>query len=122
MLFQWVPCIVHGTHELSKTFIKNESHGTIYKFKNYFATVFSIFNNKRYLNRPLLIKYFLKVFIHFNKKILPPSHFVCPLFHFEISQIIVLFLKIRVINLLMFLLYPYLLMFLLIIQFFDKII
>ena len=52
--------------------------------------------------------------------VLPPSHFVCHLFHFEMSQIIVLFLKIRVINLLMFLLYPYLLMFLLIIQFFDK--
>ena len=39
--------------------------------------------------------------------ILPPSHFVCPLFHFGMSQNIVLFLKIKVINLLMFLLYPY---------------
>ena len=35
--------------------------------------------------------------------ILPPSHFVCPLFHFEMFQNIVLFLKIKVINLLMFL-------------------
>ena len=35
------------------------------------------------------------------------SHFVCPLFHFGMSQNIVLFLKIKVINLLIFLLYPY---------------
>ena len=26
-------------------------HGTIHTFKNYFATIFSVFNNKRYLNR-----------------------------------------------------------------------
>ena len=39
--------------------------------------------------------------------LLPPSHFFCPLFHFEMSQNIVLFLKTKVINLLMFLLYPY---------------
>ena len=45
--------------------------------------------------------------------ILRPSYFVCPLFYFGMSQIIVMFLKIRIINLLMFLLYPYLLMFLL---------
>ena len=38
--------------------------------------------------------------------ILPPSHFVCPLFHFRMSRNIVLFLKIKVISLLMFLLYP----------------
>ena len=38
-----------------------------------------------------------------NKIILPPSHFFCPLFHFEMSQNIVMFLKIKVINLLMFL-------------------
>ena len=55
-----------------------------------------------------------------SKIILSPSYFICPLFYFEMSQNIVLFLKIKVINLLMFLLYPYLLMFLLIIQFFDK--
>ena len=39
-------------------FIKNESHGTIYTFKNYFATVISAINfqfqqNKSYPNRPL---------------------------------------------------------------------
>ena len=41
------------------------------------------------------------------KLVLPPPHFICPLFHFEMSQNIVLFLKIKVINLLVFLLYPY---------------
>ena len=54
------------------------------------------------------------------KKILISSHFVCLLFYFGKFQNIVLFLKIKVINLLMFLLYLYLLKFLLIIQFFDK--
>ena len=39
--------------------------------------------------------------------ILPPFHFVYPLFHFGMSQNIVLFLKIKMINLLMFLLYSY---------------
>ena len=34
-------------------------------------------------------------------------HFFCHLFHFEMFQNIVLFLKIKVINLLIFLLYPY---------------
>ena len=58
-----------------------------------------------------------QAYVHLNT---PSVHFVCPLFHFEMSQNIVMFLKIRVINLLIFLLYPYLLMFLLIIQFFDK--
>ena len=42
----------------SNFFIKNGSHGTIYTFKNYFATVFSVFNfqfqqNKFYSNRPV---------------------------------------------------------------------
>ena len=42
-------------------FIKNGSHNTIYTFKNYFATVFSVFSfqfqqNKFYPNRP--IEYF----------------------------------------------------------------
>ena len=27
-------------------------HGTIHIFKNYFATVFSVFSNKQYLNKP----------------------------------------------------------------------
>ena len=30
--------------EFSKIFIKTESHGTIYTFKNYFVIIFSIFN------------------------------------------------------------------------------
>ena len=42
-------------------FIKNGSHGTIYTFKNYFATVFSVFSfqfqqNKFYPNRPIEVK------------------------------------------------------------------
>ena len=42
-------------------FIKNGSHGTIYTFKNYFATVFSVFSfqfqqNKFYSNRPIEVK------------------------------------------------------------------
>ena len=44
---------------------------------------------------------------HIYIYILPPSHFFCPLFHFEMSQNIVLFPKIKLINLLIFLLYPY---------------
>ena len=44
--------------------------------------------------------------IYLKYIILPPSHFFGPLFHFEMSQNIVLFLKIKVINLLIFLLYP----------------
>ena len=35
----------------SKNNFKTESHDTIYIFKNYFATVFSVFSNKWYLNR-----------------------------------------------------------------------
>ena len=35
-----------------KKTLKIGSHGTIYKFKNYFATVFSVFSNKRYPNIP----------------------------------------------------------------------
>ena len=33
------------TSFFSKTFIKNGSHGTIHTFKNYFATVFSVFSD-----------------------------------------------------------------------------
>ena len=31
-------------------------HGTIHTFKNYFTTIFSIFSNKRYLNRLIINK------------------------------------------------------------------
>ena len=40
-------CTVHRTHNhfiQKKIYIKNESHGIIYTFKNYFATVFSVFS------------------------------------------------------------------------------
>ena len=39
--------------DFSKFFFKTGSHGTIHTFKNYFAIVFSVFNNKCYPNRPL---------------------------------------------------------------------
>ena len=44
------------TSLFSNFFIKNRSHGTIHIFKNYFATVFSVFNkNKLYPNRPIVV-------------------------------------------------------------------
>ena len=47
MSHQWVLCTIHETHKplfFNNFFIKNGSNGTIYKFKNYFTTIFSIFN------------------------------------------------------------------------------
>ena len=35
----------------SKNNFKTRSHSTIYTFKNYFATVFSVFSNKQYPNK-----------------------------------------------------------------------
>ena len=51
------------TSLFSNFFIKNGSHDTIHTFKNYFATVFSVFSfqfqqNKFYPNRPL-VSFFL---------------------------------------------------------------
>ena len=59
----------------SNFFIKNGSHGTIYTFKNYFATVFSIFSfqfqqNKFYPNRPLVLKIKEKHLTRLKPKIL----------------------------------------------------
>ena len=53
----------------SNFFIKNWSHSTIHIFKNYFATVFSVFSfqfqrNKFYLNRPYIIKIFFFFLLH----------------------------------------------------------
>ena len=45
------------TFFFNKTFIKNKSYGTIHTFKNYFTTIFSVFNfqqNKWYLKTPLI--------------------------------------------------------------------
>ena len=50
-VFSWDP----QTSFFNYFFIKNESHNTIYTFKNYFVTVFSVFSiqqNKQYLNGP----------------------------------------------------------------------
>ena len=49
-VFQYFPVSpVHCLRDLqtsffNKTFIKNESYGTVYTFKNYFATVFPVFS------------------------------------------------------------------------------
>ena len=44
---EFVHCLQNTqTFFFSKTFIKNESHDTIYTFKNYFTTVFSVFSHR----------------------------------------------------------------------------
>ena len=55
----------------SNFFIKNGSHGTIYTFKNYFATVFSVFSfqfqqNKFYPNRPIISLFTFDSFFTFD--------------------------------------------------------
>ena len=58
--FAFLVCLAHYLRDLqisffNKNFIKNMSHCTIYTFKNYFATIFSVFSfqqNKRYPNTP----------------------------------------------------------------------
>ena len=62
------------TSLFNNLFIKNESHGTIHTFKNYFDTMFFIFNfqfqqNKFYLNRPyiIIILFFLQATCFIDK-------------------------------------------------------
>ena len=44
---EFVHCLRNSqTFFFSKTFIKNESHDTIYTFKNYFTTVFSVLSHQ----------------------------------------------------------------------------
>ena len=45
-----------------KNNFKTGSYGTIYTFKNYFVTVFLVFSNKQYLNRPLINRMSLFLF------------------------------------------------------------
>ena len=66
------------TSFFSKIFIKNGSHGTIYTFKNYFVAVFSVFSNKRYLNKPL---------IHALANIRTFPSCIYKKFHFTISRV-----------------------------------
>ena len=40
---------------LAKKNFNTRSYGTIHTFKNYFATIFAVFSNKRYLNRPFVL-------------------------------------------------------------------
>ena len=53
--------------EFGKINFKTGSHDTIHIFKNYFATVFSVFNNKRYPNKHLVYVCiaFLSMRLHF---------------------------------------------------------
>ena len=53
--FLWVRALFTGPTStfFTKNNFKTGFHGTIHIFKNYFPTVFSVFSNKRYLNRPL---------------------------------------------------------------------
>ena len=62
-LFWLGPCIVYKlvSTENRKSNFKTKSHDTIHTFKNYFATVFSVFNNKQYSNRPLMYLHFFIV-------------------------------------------------------------
>ena len=53
--FDYVPCIVYETMEKFKSKFKTGFYSTIYTFKNYFITIFSVFSNKRYSNRLLEI-------------------------------------------------------------------
>ena len=66
-VFQRVCILNSGSHalftrltsiEFSKIFIKIGSQSTIYTFKNYFVTIFSVFNNKQYPNRPIISENF----------------------------------------------------------------
>ena len=53
--FDCVLCIVHEIMEKFNYKFKTESHNTIYTFKDYFITMFLVFNNKQYSNRSLEI-------------------------------------------------------------------
>ena len=63
--------LVHCSRDLqtllfSNFFIKNESYGIIHIFKNYFATIFSIFNkNKLYRNGPLANNSLFSILLRF---------------------------------------------------------
>ena len=60
----WVSCTVHETHKyiyiyFHKNNFKIGLYNIIHIFKNYLVTVFSVFSNKRYLDKfltPLLFK------------------------------------------------------------------
>ena len=50
----------------NNVFFKTGSHGTIHIFKNYFATIFSVFDNKQYPNRSLVYYFSNAVYFLFN--------------------------------------------------------
>ena len=53
--------------DFSKFFFKTGSHGTIHIFKNYFTTMFSVFSNKRYLNR-FIVYFFTNAHVTYNSE------------------------------------------------------
>ena len=64
MIFQLCPAFFSGSSALftvsastffNKNNFKTGSHDTIHTFKNYFATAFSVFRNKWYPNRPIVV-------------------------------------------------------------------
>ena len=58
--------------KFGKINFKTVSHGTIHVFKNYFVTVFSVFSNKRYPNKPIIsrIKYVDLMYIIKHKNVM----------------------------------------------------
>ena len=55
IFFFWSRALFTGpaNKDFSKFFFKIWSHGTIHTFKNDFTTVFLVFSNKQYPNRPI---------------------------------------------------------------------
>ena len=58
--------------KFGKINFKTVSHGTIHVFKNYFVTVFSVFSNKQYPNKPIIsrIKYVDLMYIIKHKNVM----------------------------------------------------
>ena len=56
-LFGWVRALFTrlASKKFNKFFFKIGFHSTIHTFKNYFVTLFSVFSNKRYPNRTLVL-------------------------------------------------------------------
>ena len=61
-------CIIYHIHKLHFSaifFIKNRSHNTIYIFKNYFITIFLVFNFQLYPNIPIEYITINPLFLHY---------------------------------------------------------
>ena len=69
-VFWWVLRTVRGNCKYlkKKSNFKTRSHGIIHTFKNYFVTVFSVFSNKRYPNRPLTFKHAVSKIVSYSSE------------------------------------------------------